>query len=100
MSYINYIEENKKCHRPWIKYYSDPQLADLEYPDISMYDVFEKTANDFPDAIALDYMNTKTSYRDLHQEILRTAKALQNQGIKSGDRVTVLPSAERLTLYS
>ncbi len=89
MSYINYIEENKKCHRPWIKYYSDPQLADLEYPDISMYDVFEKTANDFPDAIALDYMNTKTSYRDLHQEILRTAKALQNQGIKSGDRVTV-----------
>lgn len=89
MDYINFIEENKKYNRPWIKYYSNPQLADLYYPNFSMYDVFKKTANDFPDAIALDYMNTKMSYRDLHQEVLRSAKALQKQGIKTGDRVTV-----------
>ena len=89
MNYINFIEENKKYHRPWIKYYSNPQLADLDYPNVSMYDVFKKTVNDFPDAIALDYMNTKMSYYDLHQKVLRSAKALQKQGIKSGDRVTV-----------
>ena len=74
MNYINFIEENKKINRPWIKYYSDPSLADLYYPDGTMYDVFSETVKKYPEAIALDYMNTKTSYKKLHSEVLRCAK--------------------------
>lgn len=89
MNYINFIEENKKINRPWIKYYSDPSLADLYYPDGTMYDVFSETVKNYPEAIALDYMNTKTSYKKLHSEVLRCAKALSENGILPGDRITV-----------
>ena len=44
---MNFAQENKKIHRPWIKYYSDEIPADLEYPDGTMYDVFLKTATEF-----------------------------------------------------
>jgi len=86
---MNFAQENKKFHRPWIKYYSDEKLANLEYPDGTMYDVFRENAVMFPDSAALDYMNTKISYQTLHVEILRCAKALQKNGISQGDRVTV-----------
>lgn len=86
---MNFAQENKKFHRPWIKYYSDPKLADLDYPDGTMYDVFRENAVTFPNSAALDYMNTKISYKTLHVEILRCAKALQKSGISCGDRVTV-----------
>ncbi|MBE7057914.1 MAG: long-chain fatty acid--CoA ligase [Ruminococcaceae bacterium] len=86
---MNFAQENKKIHRPWIKYYSDEIPADLEYPDGTMYDVFLKTATEFSHFPALDYMNTKISYRALHSEILRSAKALKKSGISRGDRVTV-----------
>jgi len=86
---MNFAQENKKIHRPWIKYYSDEIPADLEYPDGTMYDVFLKTATEFSHFPALDYMNTKISYRALHSEILRSAKALKESGISRGDRVTV-----------
>ncbi|MBP3579849.1 MAG: hypothetical protein J6K12_01235, partial [Clostridia bacterium] len=66
MNYINFSEQNKKTPRPWIKYYSKPELADLNYTDGSMYDVLNQTATDYPTATALDYMNTKTSYKALH----------------------------------
>ena len=89
MNYINFIEENKKINRPWIKYYSDPSLADLYYPDGTMYDVFSETVKKYPEAIALDYMNTKTSYKKLHSEVLRCAKALSENGVLPGDRITV-----------
>lgn len=86
---MNFAQENKKIHRPWIKYYADKTPADLEYPDGTMFDVFLKTAAKLPHYPALDYMNTKISYKTLHAEILRAAKALEKYGISQGDRVTV-----------
>ena len=89
MNYINFSEQNKKTPRPWIKYYSNPELADLNYTDGSMYDVLNQTATDYPTATALDYMNTKTSYKALHKEVLRCAKALKEFGVLPEDKVTV-----------
>lgn len=89
MNYINFSVENKKADRPWIKYYSDPSIADLNYPDGTMYDVLREASLRNPYNTAIDYMNFKIKYSDLHKEILKCAGALAKNGIRKGDRVTI-----------
>ena len=58
---MNFKEQNKTRPRPWIKYYSSPSVADLEYPDGTMYDVFRETVLRNPDAPAIDYMTSRAA---------------------------------------
>lgn len=48
-----------------------------------------QTANTHPDAIAIDYMNRRISYKSLLKEVNKCASGLQAIGIKPGDRVTI-----------
>ena len=77
---MNFKEQNKTRPRPWIKYYSSPSVADLEYPDGTMYDVFRETVLRNPDAPAIDYMTSRMTFRTLHHEVLRCAAALKERG--------------------
>ena len=86
---MNFKEQNKTRPRPWIKYYSSPSVADLEYPDGTMYDVFRETVLRNPDAPAIDYMTSRMTFRTLHHEVLRCAAALKEFGAGRGDRITV-----------
>ena len=51
--------------------------------------VLFRTAAKYPDAIAIDYMNTKISYKKLRSEVEKCAAAMEKIGIKPGDRVTI-----------
>lgn len=86
---MNFKEQNKTRPRPWIKYYSSPSAADLEYPDGTMYDVFRDAALRNPDAPAIDYMTSRMTFQTLHREVLRCAAALKELGAGRGDRITV-----------
>lgn len=86
---MNFKEQNKNLNRPWINYYASPEIADLEYPDGTMYDVFKSAAQQNPNAVAIDYMNCSITFRDLDREIIRCAQALKQIGVQHGDRVTV-----------
>jgi len=72
----------------WFKYYGDVPHT-LEYPDISMYEMVKKTAKDYPDYIAYDFMGRAVTYQKFIEEIDICAKALVMQGVKIGDAVTV-----------
>ena len=61
---MNFKEQNKTRPRPWIKYYSSPSAADLEYPDGTMYDVFRDAALRNPDAPAIDYMTSRMTFQN------------------------------------
>ncbi len=72
----------------WFKYYGDVPHT-LEYPDISMFDMLKKAAEEYPEYIAYDFMGRAVSYNEFIKEIDICAKALVMQGVKSGESVTV-----------
>lgn len=86
---MNFKEQNQNLKRPWGNYYSSPSIAELEYPDGTMYDAFRNAALQNPDADALDYMNTRMTFRELHHEVLCCAQALKQHGAARGDRITI-----------
>ena len=73
---------------PWKSYYGNVP-AHLDYPDISMYDFVEQTAQEYPNISAYEFMGRETSYEAFLKEIDECAKALKAIGIKEEDRVTI-----------
>ena len=61
----------------------------LEYPDGSMYDIIEKVAEKYPNAIAFDFMGRSTTYRAMIESIKKCAMALRTIGVRENDKVTI-----------
>ncbi len=88
--------ENKT---PWLSSYGDARF-NLEYPSLSMSDLVFKTADKYPNTIALMCMGTKIKFSTLKKKVIKLAKAFQALGIKKGDVVTVcLPNVPQ-AVYS
>ena len=47
---------------PWYKYYGD--MEKIEYPDLTIYELIEKTANTYPYYIAYEYYGKKVTDKD------------------------------------
>jgi len=85
--FINKILNKLLRKEPWYKYYGD--MDKIEYPDLTIYGLIEKTANTYPFHIAYEYYGKKVNYRDFLIKIKRTASALLELGVQIGDRVTI-----------
>ncbi len=72
----------------WLENY--PVRRNLEYPEISLYDYLVCCTGDYPDLIALVFMGSEISFREMHEKIDRTASALAGLGVKKGDRVALM----------
>lgn len=76
--------------RIWHKAY-DPQVPpSIAYETITLNEALERTARNYPDQVALVMMGKKITYRDLDALVNRFAAALQELGIKKGDKVAIL----------
>lgn len=73
---------------PWDQYYPKNQ-RDIEVPDLSIYDYFERSTFSHPDAIALNYFNETMSFSVLLEKIDLCARALVCYGVREGDVVTI-----------
>lgn len=73
---------------PWLKFYGDVP-AELDYPDVSMYELFRRAAEKYPRLTACEYMGAGITYSCLNRYVKRCAAALVSRGIGRGDRVTV-----------
>ena len=73
--------------RPWLKKYSQGINANLEYPDIPVYERLENSAAKYTEKVALSFYGKEISYRELNELSDRFANALQHYGIKKGDRI-------------
>jgi len=90
--------DNVKVKAPWLDNYGNVPKT-LEYFDGSLYEAVCKTANEFPDYVAFDFMGKKTKYKRFITEISDCARALTAIGIKKGDRVTVaLPNCPQAVI--
>lgn len=84
--------------RPWLKYYSE-EAINRELPKCSIYEYMkEKNQNNLSN-IALDYFDRKITYKELFDNIERTAKAFTALGVKSGDIVVVIAITTPETVY-
>lgn len=72
---------------PWYKYYD--KGGKIDYPDLTIYQLIEKTCETYPNNYAFEYYGNKITYRDFLIRIKKTASSLLELGVKEGDRVTI-----------
>lgn len=84
ISRIYYKVTNRE---PWYKYYGSNNK--INYPDLTIYELIEKTANTYPSNYAYEYYGKKVTFREFITKIKKTASALTNLGVQEGDRVTI-----------
>ena len=65
------------------------QRDHLEYPELTMFQMVERIARQYPDEPAYEFYGTKTSYRSFVRRIERAARAFGSLGIQKGDAVTI-----------
>ena len=75
-------------NKPWFTHYENVPPS-LDYPHVTLYEAFIKSALRVPDKIAWDFMGTLCSYRDFATAISRCADALSSLGLKRGDTITI-----------
>ncbi|MBW2095115.1 MAG: long-chain fatty acid--CoA ligase [Deltaproteobacteria bacterium] len=87
--------------RVWHKSYARGVPASVDYQKITLHGALEKTAQTFPDTVALIMMGKKITYRELDLLVNRFAGALAGLGVKKGDKVALLlPNMPQVVIAS
>lgn len=73
----------------YLQIYSTLNDTETPYPTISLSELLSKQADMSPNNVALEYNNTKISYRDLHSKVNQFAHFLTARGVQSGDYIAV-----------
>lgn len=76
--------------KPWLKHYPEGIPSSINYEEICLHDMFERTASQYPDRDALIFQGYRISYSDLKRRVDSLASFLAATGIKKGDVVAVL----------
>lgn len=66
-----------------------PTVDHLNYPDLTMFQMVERTAKKNPDSFCMELYGKKTKYKTFLNEIEQAARAFCSMGIGMGDRVTI-----------
>ena len=74
--------------KPWLKYYTENQMS-RKMPAMRVYDYLYECNKGNLNNIALSYYGKKITFRELFENIDRTARALIGLGVKPGDTVTI-----------
>ncbi len=75
--------------KPWLKYYPKGVPHEVDVPEISVPDVFDKMADKHDSKIALIFYGKKIKYAELKELTHRFAAALADLGVTKGDTVAL-----------
>jgi long-chain acyl-CoA synthetase len=75
--------------KPWLKYYEPHVPEHIDYPNTTLPEALEETAQKHPDFPAMIFKDNAITYREYKKTVDRFAAALQGLGVKKGDRVAV-----------
>ena len=85
--------------RPWFRFYPKQVPRSIDYPDITLSEALKQSARSFGDNPAIIYFGRRISYSELDEMVDRFATALQDLGVKKGDRVGVqLPNIPQFVI--
>lgn len=78
--------------KPWLKYYSEEAISS-PLPECTIYEYLYKNNKDYSSDIAIHYLGRNISYKELFENIDKTAAAFLTAGVREKEIVTVaLPS--------
>ena len=83
---INKLKNNEE--KPWLQYY-DRMPEHLNYYNGSMYDIVNDISLKYPGNIALEYFDTKYTYKQMMNKIDNIAVALKKLNIVENECVTI-----------
>ncbi len=85
--------------RLWHKSYAEGVPWSIDYEEMTVSEGLARSAREFPDQVALNYMGKKYTYRQLDAMVNRFARALQGLGVKEGDKVAaILPNIPQVVI--
>lgn len=85
--------------KPWYRSYAPGVKKNLNYETTTMSAALSRSAKNYPDHFALNYMGKRTTYRQLENRVNALARALTDLGIKPGDKVAVcLPNIPQVII--
>ncbi|AKH17851.1 long-chain fatty acid--CoA ligase [Deinococcus soli (ex Cha et al. 2016)] len=76
--------------QPWLAHYEAGVPHTFRPSGLTLPQLLERTAQKYPDRVALSFVGATTSYRDLWQQVQRFASGLQKMGVQPGDRVSIM----------
>jgi long-chain acyl-CoA synthetase len=83
-------QEIKYQDKPWLSSYEKNVAENVEFEEAFLPDFLERSAEKFPDNMALLFQGYKVTYRELKNMVDCFATALADFGIKKGDSVAIL----------
>ena len=85
--------------KPWLRFYEAHVPEHIDYPQTTLPAALEETARKYPDHPAMIFRDNKVSYREYNEAADRFAAALQELGVKKGDRVAIhLPNCPQFPI--
>ncbi len=75
--------------KPWLKYYPEGVPGEVDIPEISVPEIFDRTADKYATKTALIFYGNKISYKKLKELIDRFATALADLGVIKGQTVAL-----------
>lgn len=86
---INEVKLMKRIPNIWSEHHKKENFI-TEYPEYSMFETIRKTAEKYPDYVAMEFQNKKTTYSEMIAQIEMIAQSLLASGVKKGDYVSVV----------
>ncbi|MGB4549442.1 MAG: AMP-binding protein, partial [Syntrophales bacterium] len=83
-------EDSVYYKKPWLKSYETGVPERIEYEEITMPDILDRSAKQFPDRPALVFQGYTMTYAQLKDMVDRFAACLADFGVKQGDAVAIL----------
>lgn len=76
--------------KPWLKSYEQGVPEKIQYEEICMPDILDRSAAKYPDRPALIFQGFQLSYRGLKDMVDRFATCLAEFGVRQGDAVAIV----------
>ena len=79
-----------ETHVPWTTHYDPEVPITLQYPEVTLDELFRRSVEKHPKANALIFFGKVIRYEQLGRYVNRLASALKEIGINQGDRIALL----------
>jgi long-chain acyl-CoA synthetase len=83
----------------WHRFYDEGVPYAIEPPAEPLFVQLEKTAREFPQMVASEFMGARLTYQQLAEQVNRFAASLSGLGVKPGDRIAImLPNCPQIII--
>ncbi|MGM9320131.1 long-chain-fatty-acid--CoA ligase [Deinococcus aquaticus] len=76
--------------RPWLSSYEPGVPHTFKPSGLTLPDLLRRTAEKYPDRVAMSFIGANTTYGQLYRDAQRFAAALRKMGVQPGDRVSIM----------